>query len=98
MRKADTGDKIGFLAEVRVLAQKQGKQLIPLNHLLPSSLKARLHLGWGEGLHGCCINQKELGAAWETRARFAAEHCMMWFLVFISTNAIMLSYRAIFIE
>lgn len=88
MRKADTGDKVGFLAEARVLAQKQGKQLIPLNHLLPSSLKARLHLGWGEGLHGCCINQEELGAAWETRARFGAERCMMWFLVFISTNAI----------
>lgn len=56
-RKADTGDKVEFLAEVGVLAQKQGKQLIPLNHL-PSSLKARLHLGWGEGLHGCCINQR----------------------------------------
>lgn len=61
---------------------------MPLDHLLPSSLKSRPHLGRGEGLHGCCINQKELGAAWGTRAKFGAEHPMMWFLVFISTNAI----------
>lgn len=58
-----------------------------LNHLLPSSLKARPHLGPGEGLHCCCINQEELGAAWGTRAKFGAEHSMMWFRVFISTNA-----------
>lgn len=60
---------------------------MPLNHLLPSSLKARPHLGPGEGLHCCGINQEELGAAWGTRAKFGAEHPMMWFRVFISTNA-----------
>ena len=70
------------------LGSDTGKQLMPLNHLLPSSLKARPHLGRGEGLHGCYINQKELGAAWGTGAKFGAEHPMMWFLVFISTNAI----------
>lgn len=60
---------------------------MPLNHLLPSSLKARPHLGPGEGLPCCCINQQEGGAAWGTRAKFGAEHPMMWFRVFISTNA-----------
>lgn len=62
---------------------------MPLNHLLPSSLKARPHLGRGEGLHCCCIHQKELGAAQGSRAKFGAEQPVMWFLVFISTNAIM---------
>lgn len=88
MRKADTGDKVEFLAEVGVLAQKQGKQLIPLNHLLPSSLKARLH--W-DGARASRLLHKSGGTGScleETRARFGAECCMMWFLVFISTNAI----------
>lgn len=43
--------------------------------------------GTGQGLQCCCINQKKLGAAWGTRAKFVAEHPMMWFRVFISTNA-----------
>lgn len=33
------------------------------------------------------MNQKELGAAQGIRAKFGAEHSMMWFRVFISTNA-----------
>lgn len=65
---------------------------MPLNHLLPSSPKARPHLGRGQGLQGCCRHQgdlgAELGAAQGSRAKFGAEQSVMWFLVFISTNAI----------
>ena len=60
---------------------------MPLKGLLPSSPKAGPHLGLGEGLHGCCTNQTEQGAAWGPRAKLGAEHPVMWFRVFISMNA-----------
>lgn len=79
------------------LGSDAGKQLMPLNHLLPSSPKARPHLGRSEGHRGCCLHREELGAAQGSRAKFGAEQSVMWFLVFISTNARMCCPAGLFL-